>query len=302
MVKRVDQPRQVMPGDGDPSPLFTELPTELLDPARPRAALVLHGFTGTPFEVRPIAEALAQAGYAVAAPRLPGHGTTVEDLESTRWPGWLSGAERALDELRARVGRAVGADAKVRLFVVGFSLGGLLALMLARRRTTELAAIAVLSPPLRLPRATAAAVRLVTRLPRFLRRGILRALPKRSYDVVDEEMRRHNPGLPVLPLAGVASLLELGGVVRAELPHIRTPALVAHGEHDRTVPIANGREVADRLGSSEIERCWLPRSGHLVGIDLDRSALIATILAFFDRQGESRPSGHMTRPDKYPDK
>jgi carboxylesterase len=286
----------MIPGNGDPSPFFWEPPpasasrsTGAQDLARPRAALVLHGFTGTPFEVRPIAIALAEAGYAVAAPVLAGHGGTVEALEATRWPDWLAGAEREANALRARVRPAGASDAKgAPLFIVGFSLGGLLALRLALRRPDDVAAVAILAPPLRLRRASALAVRLVARLPRTLRRGILRTLPKRAYDVFDEEMQRRNPGLPALPLAGVASLLELGRMVRADLPHIRTPALVAHGVRDRTVPPANGREVGERLGSTEVERLWLPRSGHLLGIDLDRAALIAAILDFFGRHGEPR--------------
>jgi alpha-beta hydrolase superfamily lysophospholipase len=49
----------------------------------PHGVLVLHGFTGNPVSVRPLAEALAEAGFAVEMPRLPGHGTHVEDMIPT---------------------------------------------------------------------------------------------------------------------------------------------------------------------------------------------------------------------------
>src|SRR4051794_41498192 len=62
--------------------------------------LLLHGFTGTPQNVRPLADYLARRGLAVSAPRLPGHGTTVADLDETGPQDWLGGAEQGLDEVQ----------------------------------------------------------------------------------------------------------------------------------------------------------------------------------------------------------
>src|SRR4051812_50156606 len=81
---------------GDKTPLF-------LDVGRgTRGVLCLHGFTGTPFEVRPLAEALAGHGFTVIAPALAGHCGTVEELARTRWPDWLASAEAGRDRLLAR--------------------------------------------------------------------------------------------------------------------------------------------------------------------------------------------------------
>ena len=87
--------------------------------------LCLHGITGTPYEVRPIAEALARAGCSVESPMLAGHGHTLRELAVTQWPDWLASAEAAMDALAVRTGER-------RLAIVGFSMGGLLALRLAR--------------------------------------------------------------------------------------------------------------------------------------------------------------------------
>jgi esterase/lipase len=70
--------------------------------------------------------------------------------------------------------------------------------------------------------------------------------------------------------------------VRRDLPDVRTPALVAHGELDRTVPLGDSLELVGTLGSQTIERLFLPRSGHLVAIDVERSALIEAVTRFFD--------------------
>src|SRR5665811_680265 len=86
--------------------------------------LLVHGFTGTPQNVRPLADYLARRGLAVSAPRMPGHGTTVADLDRTGPEDWLGAAEHALTELRERCST---------VFVAGISLGGTLTLELARR-------------------------------------------------------------------------------------------------------------------------------------------------------------------------
>ena len=91
----------------------------------PHGALVLHGFTGSPVSMRPLAEALADAGFAVELPRLPGHGTAVEDMIETGWDDWLTEAERALD---ARCRRACPT---ARSSSSGLSMGGALTAALA---------------------------------------------------------------------------------------------------------------------------------------------------------------------------
>src|SRR5690606_14946115 len=99
--------------------------------------VLVHGFTGTPYEVSYLGARLAQAGFTVRAPRLPGHGTSVADLDQTRWEDWAEAVERAADALRVRCRRVA---------VVGQSLGGLLALHLASHRKDVLAVASLAAP------------------------------------------------------------------------------------------------------------------------------------------------------------
>ncbi|HEY0714774.1 MAG TPA: alpha/beta fold hydrolase, partial [Polyangia bacterium] len=140
-------------GDGDKSPFYARGTGQ-------RAVLCLHGFTGTPFEVRPLAEALAAQGFTTLAPVLAGHGGTVDDLAETTHVEWLASAETALQALSREVGGAP-------IMVAGFSLGGLLALRLARLHPTSVAALAVMAAPLRLSPLQAMGVRAIARLPRL---------------------------------------------------------------------------------------------------------------------------------------
>src|SRR5580704_7049564 len=91
-------------------------------PGGPVGVLVLHGFTGNPTSMRALAEALAEAGYAVELPRLPGHGTAVEDMLPTRWVDWSGAAEAAFADLAGRCAKVA---------VAGLSMGGTLAAWLA---------------------------------------------------------------------------------------------------------------------------------------------------------------------------
>src|SRR4051812_43919958 len=99
--------------------------------------LLIHGFTGTPQNVRPLADYLARRGLAVAAPRMPGHGTTAADLDRTGPEDWLAAAEQALAELRSRCST---------VFVAGISMGGTITLELARRHP-DLPGIVVMAAP-----------------------------------------------------------------------------------------------------------------------------------------------------------
>jgi pimeloyl-ACP methyl ester carboxylesterase len=107
--------------------------------AGPTGVLLCHGFTGSPRTLRPWAEYLAEAGLSVSLPRLPGHGTTWQDLNRTGWTDWYAEVERAFDELAAR---------STQVFVFGLSMGGCLALRLAQTRADAVAGLVVVNPSL----------------------------------------------------------------------------------------------------------------------------------------------------------
>jgi carboxylesterase len=239
-----------------------------------RGVLCLHGFTGTPFEVQPIADALRAGGYDVEIPLLSGHGIDPLTLEATRWTDWLDSARAAFEALARRV--------PGRIAIVGFSMGGLLSLQLAKSAPERVAALAVLSAPLRLRRFQVGGIRLLGLIPQRWRRGRLRAIPKSiGSDVAHPDLRGKVLGLPAMPLRALQSLLELMAVARLDLQQVLAPTLVAHGRHDHTVPIADSVELSRRLGAPTIERLWLENSFHLVGLDVDQGLLIQSIERFF---------------------
>jgi carboxylesterase len=242
-----------------------------------RGVLCLHGITGTPFEVRGIAEAFGRGGYTVRAPMLAGHGATLGDLARTTWGDWLASAERALAELQAAVGGRPVA-------LVGFSMGGLLALRLARLFPARVAAVVAMSTPLRLRAWKIATIRAVCRLPIAFETSPRACIPKpNGSDISIPEMRHGNPGLPAFPIAALRQLFDLMDVVRADLPSVRAPALVVHGRHDHVVPMDDSLELTGSLGSEIIERLWLERSFHVVGLDVEAGLVADAATRFVGR-------------------
>lgn len=229
--------------------------------------LLLHGFTGTPAEMRPLGEYLAARGFAVRAPLLPGHGTRVEDLVRTTWRDWYGAVTASWDELGTR---------SVTRAVVGLSMGALLALHLACERGREVAAVAALAPAIRLRDQRSAETTLwIRRLPRLPRR--FEIVPKRNKDPA---IARRTPAYDEIPLRALASMIDLQRVVRAELGRIAVPALVLDGARDETIAPTAASEVEAALGSPTKRRMSFAGSGHIMTEDADAAAVLAAVEAF----------------------
>ncbi len=243
-------------------------------PGDERGVLCVHGFTGTPFEMRPLGERLAARGMTVVGPLLPGHGRTPAHLDETRWPDWYAGLDRALTELRSRC-RTVA--------VVGLSMGGLLTLHAARMRGHQIAAIASLAAPLWLPRRAGVAP-VLARLSERTGRPIAVPKPNGTSDIRDAEMRRKNPTMPAMPMRALASLLDLCRMVSSELGLVDVPTFIAHGRHDHTAPPACARVLERRLGTRDKKRIELPRSYHVITLDVERELLADEVASFLEER------------------
>lgn len=233
-------------------------------PGGEHGALVLHGFTGTPVSMRPLAEALAGAGFAVELPRLPGHGTHVEDLQETTWDDWLVEAERALERLAARCSG--------RMVVVGLSMGGALTVALAEAHP-ELAGIVLINTPI------AAPAELAEGLEGMLAGGV-ETIDSIGGDIAAPDA--DEVSYDVTPLRPLLTTVVAGEQLRERLGDIHCPALVITSRQDHVVNPADSDVLAERLGGP-VERLWLERSYHVASLDLDRAELEAATLAFAER-------------------
>jgi carboxylesterase len=235
----------------------------------PDAALLLHGLTGSTFEIHPLALRLQAEGFRCLAPVMAGHGGAPADLVGVPWSEWVAKAGRDLSRL---------AGAR-RTVVAGCSVGALVACALAHQRPEAVDALVLLAPAM----ALAPAGRLGGLLGRCgpLRRAVV---PKGSgSDVRDAEMRRRNPCLPGVPLSAVAELERLAAHVDRLLPELRVPALVVAGGRDHTVTESGARRLARRIGSGPAPLVVLPESFHLVAIDVERERCCEVAVDFLSR-------------------
>lgn len=232
-----------------------EPPTAVLPGAEPWTSdggpvgvLVVHGFTGNPQSMRPLAEALAAAGHTVSLPLLPGHGTRVEDMLPTRWADWSAAALAAYDELAARCQRVV---------VAGLSMGGTLTLWLATQRP-DVRGIVLVNP---LADGTAPGVsQLVTQL---------RALGEPLVPGIGSDIALEGSFENAYPMTPVEPLLSLhAALADLRLDEVRCPVLLLTSPQDHVVEPASSDLVAASV-SAPVERVSLDRSFHVATLDHD---------------------------------
>lgn len=202
-----------------------DLPFIVAPPGATAAVLLVHGFSATPWEMRPLADDLAERGFASLAVRLPGHGTNPEDLAGRRWEEWLDAVIRGYDMLGTHFARVYGA---------GLSTGTLLLLALVRQRRPT--GLVLLSPYLRMRHRFAPFA------------GWLRHLKPYQHRQLSGEEANHYYARR--PLAGVHQINRLLQDLTPRLAEINLPVLAIHGGGDRTIDINSGRQLVERLGSS----------------------------------------------------
>ncbi len=226
--------------------------------------LVLHGFTGNPVSMRPLAEALAGEGFALEMPLLPGHGTEWRDLQRRNWREWAAEAGDALDRL--------GEQTRARV-AVGLSGGGTLSLRLAQTRGQDLAGIALINP------SVFSGDKRLKALP--LLKWVLPGVQAIGNDIAkpgDDERC-----YPRTPLRALASFIELQREVRAALPRVAVPTLVPTSRSDHVVEPENSQVILDGIAATDTEHVWLERSYHVATLDYDADLIVERVTAFIRR-------------------
>jgi carboxylesterase len=230
-------------------------------PGGPHGALVVHGFTGNPSSMRPLAEAFAAAGFAVELPLLPGHGTSVDDMAPTRFTDWSGALEASYLHLAGRTDSVV---------VAGLSMGATLAAWLAARQPRIAGLVAVnglYDPP---------AQSFADMLQVCLDQGEDR-LPGIGSDIAA-------PGVAELayeaaPIEALLSLHEAVAELHDRLGDIRCPVLILTSPQDHIVPPVSSDVLAERV-SGPVERVVLERSYHVATLDYDADLIVERAVEF----------------------
>lgn len=226
--------------------------------------LLVHGFTGSPISLRPLAELLSQRGFAIEVPLLPGHGTRPRDLLPMRYGDWRAEASRALSRLRARTQKVIA---------VGLSMGGTLVLDLASAEPLDAAVtinaqildrggvVVKLAPLIEklVPLAPASAAGLT-------KNDIKKGGDEQAYDWV--------------AAAAGNSLVRALPEVRARLARVEVPLLVIYSRDDHSVPPENSKAIPELVGTKQVTLLELQNSYHVAPLDHDLPLLDERIAAF----------------------
>ncbi len=227
------------------------------------AVLLVHGFTGSPSEMRLYGEALAREGFTVLAVRLAGHGTMPEDMERTTAEDWM---DAVLDGYAL-----LSSDARIeRIAVAGLSMGALLALGLSMLR--KVWRVVSVAAPIFIQEER----ELSMLPPREACPGIFQ--PKRTRALPVEP--RYRIGYTRMPLLSIHELLAVIAKMKDALPEVTAPLLVIQGGEDRTVKPESARYIMERAGSAQKRLVMLPRAGHRLVIGVERERAFAETIAF----------------------
>jgi carboxylesterase len=224
-------------------------------------ALCLHGFTGNPSSMRGVAEAFAAAGFSVELPRLPGHGTTVEDMLTTTWDDWSAEVEASYQRLAARTDQVV---------VAGLSMGGALTIWTAIEHP-EVAGIVCINAATR-PQAP----EILDMVRGMVEEGTL-TLPAIGGDIADPDAVESS--YAATPLPPLLSLMDGLAEMQARLSEIACPVLILNSPNDHVVEPESSDHLAAAV-SGPVERVTLERSYHVATLDYDKELIFAEAVAF----------------------
>jgi carboxylesterase len=219
------------------------------------AVLMVHGFTGSPASIRPWAEGLHSHGFTVKVPRLPGHGTSWEEMNETSWQDWFDAVETAFLELKKR---------HRRIFIAGFSMGGALSIRLTAKRSREIEGLILVNPSIGDDRAF---MKLVPVL-----KYLIPSLKGRGTDVARPNPPRHSYGRT--PLKALHSLQKLWRIVQSDLEKIDAPLMIGYSINDHVVHPRNSEVVIENVASIDIREVIFERSFHNVALDHDLEHLV----------------------------
>ena len=227
-----------------------------------KGVLLIHGYTGTPAEMRLLGDHLHQEGYTVLGVLLPGHGTKPEDLNETEWQDWYAAAEKGFKRLE---------ECCTEVMVAGLSMGGVLAIKVAAELPVSKAAF--LATPIYVQDKRVPFLPLLRFFIRYLKKR------QRCYFSADKYNLAYNV-MPVKPLGSLFALVRL--CKERLLKKITVPCIVLQSKIEHTVNPESAQYIYDNISSEEKKLVWYKNSGHILTLDVEREAVFKEISKFFE--------------------
>jgi len=228
--------------------------------------VLVHGFTSTPSVMRPWAEFLNNQGFTVRVPLLPGHGTSIAELENVSWPQWPA-------EIEIQINHLLNECEKV--FLCGFSMGAAASLHVAARYQAQLAGLILVNPMIHRKNVWPTAVKVAAR---FVKSFGTAGSDIKAGDVTQWKYDR-------TPMRAAHQLLCLLEETRPLLTRIKLPLLLFRSATDHTLPASNSEIILREIGSTAKEEVVLHNSYHVAPLDQDQKVIFTESLRFFAKIG-----------------
>ena len=254
-----------------PRIIQTTEPFFLLGDRSKPACLLIHGFTGTPKEMRWMGEYLNEKGYTCLGVRLAGHATDPEDMIRSRYTDWMASVEDGYHLL---------CGTSEDIFLVGLSMGGVLSLLMSTN--LKVAGVIAMSTPYKLPDDPR--LKYIELISKFIT-----YMPKGSGDAgwFDAEALKGHISYPQNPVRSLAELNKLLGEMRAALPKIDVPVLLIHSKDDKYVDPENLEwNYAALEKAPDKTKLYITGSGHVVTRDAMRQQVFDAAVEFIQKAGK----------------
>ena len=226
--------------------------------------LLSHGFTGSPASMVPWGRHLAGLGFGVAVPRLPGHGTTWQEMNRTGWHDWYDELNRAFEKLKSEHDDVV---------VGGMSMGGGLVLKLAADRGRDVSGVMLVNAAVASNNKQLLAVPVLKR--------VIPSMPGIGNDIKKPGQDEH--GYDRVPLKALGSMLAGWKAVREDLPKVTQPIIHFRSAEDHVVDPSSSQIIASKVSSLEVEERILENSYHVATLDNDAPAIFEESVEFIRR-------------------
>jgi carboxylesterase len=226
--------------------------------------VLIHGFTGGPYEIEPLAEELRKQGYEVEIPILAGHGMGRQHMAGVTYQDWIDSVDRICQKAFAYSHMGEGHQR----ILIGFSMGGWIAAHLANKY--EANRLVMISPPYVYPNPK----QVIVDGFRFI---LGRNPGARRY------FAQYNRKIRLTPLRSVLELKRLVTYCSPCLPEIQIPTLVLQGELDHVVCPHGATLLYKRIGSPHKEIGYFPKSRHFLCLDEEKEEVIERIVRFLEQ-------------------
>lgn len=217
--------------------------------------LLIHGFGGNVSEVEPLREFLSASGFRVVSTMLSGHGGTRAQLRCSGWQDWVASAQRDLDTLRRNT---------ERVFIVGFSMGGLIAIHLAI--DNPVIGIATLNSPIYC----------------WHKRQILRNTIQDLKYGESGHLRHYLESGTKFPWRTLLNFQRLLHLTKERLMELTCPIFIAQGTLDDTVSPRSADHILKNTASEKKQLQHYYKSSHLICHGPDNDALFRDLKGFIE--------------------